>query len=83
MTRYFILTGAPTPAALLDRAEAHGTAGRAVAHATPHPVGCYGAVEITYLAGAPVADDEGAVGVGAFRPAGTVAAPGEPQGSAT
>jgi hypothetical protein len=59
VTRFFVLTGAPTPADLIDRAAAHGTAGRAVAHDTPHPTGVYGCVEIT-----PHADgrDDGEVG---------------------
>lgn len=47
MTRLFILTAAPSPTALLDRAAAHGDNARVVAHAAPHPgADCYGAIEI-------------------------------------
>jgi hypothetical protein len=56
MTRIFILTGAPTPADLLDRAAAHGIPIRTVAHETPHPTGCYGASEIEQ----PTDDEENA-----------------------
>ena len=47
MTRYFLLTGAPSPTALLDRADEHGPSARVVAHAAPHPgADCYGAIEL-------------------------------------
>ena len=81
--RYFVLTGAPTPGDLLDRATAHGTAGRVVAHPAPGP-GCYGAIELA-SAGIGSGGETGAgVGVRASSPDGAGEAPvlGEPEGAA-